>query len=91
MGAQGKSLGRHWQKPYKAGALLGAEGRAGERKKTGRKMEGAMEDYPCNLLTMGQVTPKLGTLSTYLGLRTSLSMPIFILFYKRLLSALDSV
>lgn len=50
-----------------------------------------MEDYPCNLLTMGEVTPKLGTLSTYLGLRMSLSMPIFILFYKRLLSALDSV
>lgn len=50
-----------------------------------------MEDYPCNLLTMGEVTPKLRTLSTYLGLRMSLSMPIFILFYKRLLSALDSV
>ena len=31
VGAQAKSLGRHWQKPRKAGALLGAEGRAGDR------------------------------------------------------------
>ena len=50
-----------------------------------------MEDYPCNLLTMGEVTPKLGTVSTYLGLRMSLSTPVFILSYKRLLSALDSL
>ena len=30
VGAQGKSLGRHWQKPYTAGALLGAEGGQGK-------------------------------------------------------------
>ena len=66
----------------------------GEQEKEGRQeegKEGAMEDYPCTRLTMGEVSHKLGTVSTYLGLRLSLSMPIFVLSYNRLLSAFDSV
>lgn len=50
----------------------------GEQEKEGRQeegKEGAMEDYPCNRLTMGEVSHKLGTVSTYLGLRLSLSCP----------------